>query len=130
MPIHAQVDADSRILKFAIVGDWTTDEMIRVTGEGVRAISGRQGYDVLCDLTRTGRPSTPDEIRQLVLLLADEGSALFGRHAAMVVANVTSYGMMRMLAVHAETIGIEVRIFGDIAEAMRFLRPGQAPATG
>lgn len=118
-----QVDESAKLLRFEIVGDWTTDEMERVTLEGVRAIAGREGYDALCDLTRTGRPSTPDEIRRLVLILTDEGSALQGRQAAMVVGNPTSYGMMRMLSALAEPIGIDVKIFREVDEAMRFLRP-------
>jgi hypothetical protein len=44
----------------------------------------------------------------------------------MVVGNPTSYGMMRMLSAHTEPIGIEVKIFTDLEEAMRFLRPPEA----
>lgn len=123
MPIRAEIDEQHTLLKFEIVGDWTTEDMEQVTLEGVRGIAGREGYDALCDLTRTGRASTPAEIRRLVEILTDEGSALRGRRAAMVVGNPTSYGMMRMLAAHAEPIGIEVKIFSNVEEAMRFLRP-------
>lgn len=123
MPIRAQVDEGAQLLTFEIVGDWTTEEMERITLEGVRAIAGRGGYDVLCDMTRTARASTPAEIRRLVQVLTAEGSALRGRRAAMVVGNPTSYGMMRMLSAHTEPIGIEVKIFTELAEAMEFLRP-------
>ena len=123
MPIRAEIDEREALLKFEIAGDWTTEEMERSTLEGVRAIAGRDGYDALCDLTRTARASTPAEIRRLVQILTEEGSALRARRAAMVVGNPTSYGMMRMLAAHAEPIGIEVRIFTSIEEAMKFLRP-------
>ena len=126
MPIRVQVDEGSQLLRFEIAGDWTTDEMERSTLAGVRAIAGRDGYDALCDLTRTGRVSTPAEIRRLVQILTEEGSALRGRRAAMVVGNPTSYGMMRMLSAHTEPIGIEVKIFTDLEEAMRFLRPPEA----
>lgn len=123
MPIRAEIDEQHALLKFEIVGDWTTEEMEQVTLEGVRGIAGREAYDALCDLTRTGRASTPAEIRRLVEILTEEGSALRGRRAAMVVGNPTSYGMMRMLAAHAEPIGIEVKIFSNVEEAMKFLRP-------
>ncbi|HET9455074.1 MAG TPA: STAS/SEC14 domain-containing protein [Gemmatimonadaceae bacterium] len=123
MPIRSEVDESAQLLMFEIVGDWTTEEMERVTLEGVRAIAGREGYDALCDLTRTGRVSTPAEIRRLVQILTEEGSALRGRRAAMVVGNPTSYGMMRMLSAHTEPIGIEVKIFTQLGEAMKFLRP-------
>lgn len=123
MPIRAEIDERDALLKFEIVGDWTTEEMEQVTLEGVRGIAGRAGYDALCDLTRTGRASTPAEIRRLVQILMEEGSALRGRRAAMIVGNPTSYGMMRMLSALTEPIGIEVKIFSNVAEAMRFLRP-------
>lgn len=127
MPIRFDIDEDRKILRFEVAGDWTTEEMIGVASAGVRSIAGRQEWDALCDLTGTNRASTPDEIRRLVQVLTTEGSALAGRRAAMVVSNPTSYGMMRMLAVHVEPIGIEVQIFRDVAAAMRFLRPDAEP---
>jgi hypothetical protein len=127
MPIRSEIDEGEKILRFHVEGDWTTEDMISVASAGVRSIAGREGWDVLCDITRTNRASTPDEIRRLVQVLAAEGSALRGRRSAMVVSNPTSYGMMRMLAVHAEPIGIEVQIFNDVAAALRYLRPAEQP---
>lgn len=49
MPIRVEVAQDDKLLKFEIVGDWTTGEMEQVTLEGVRGIAGREGYDALCD---------------------------------------------------------------------------------
>ena|SRR5687768_5356570 len=126
MPIRKVVDERAKLLTFEVVGDWTTEEMERTTLEGVRSIAGREGFDAMCDITRTGRASTPAEIRRLVQILTEEGSALRGRRAAMVVGNPTSYGMMRMLSAHTEPIGIEVKVFTDLDEAMRFLRPPEA----
>lgn len=130
MPIRAWVDEDAKLARFEIVGEWTTDEMIESVSATLDAIGERAGFDLLSDHRLTAEPATPDQIRALVSHLTRKGSALVGRRAAVIVGNATSYGMMRMLGVHAERIGIEVAIFSSLPEAMAWLRPSAASQGG
>ena len=128
MPITAWVDEADKLARFEIIGEWTTEEMLRAVSRTLDALGGREGFDLLSDHRLIGKPATPEQIRALVGHLSRTGSALAGRRAAVVVGNAASYGMMRMLGVHAESIGIEVGIFATIPEAMEWLRrtPGHS----
>lgn len=127
MPIKAWIDEDQKLARFEIVGTWTTDEMVVSMNGVLDVIGGRTGFDLLSDHRRIDGPATPEQIRTLVTQLTRKGSALAGRRAAVVVGNEASYGMMRMLGVYTERIGIEVGIFNEIREALRWLhRDGSA----
>lgn len=126
MPIRAWVDEDDKLARFEIVGEWTTGEMIDAVSRTLDEIGERTGFDLLSDNRLTAEPATPEQIRALVSHLTRQGSALIGRRAAVVVGNETSYGMMRMLGVYTERIGIEVGIYSSVADAMRWL--GRDPA--
>lgn len=119
--IDAWVDSDARLIRFRIVGAWTTAEMIAAIQGTLDRIAGQDGYDLVSDHRQIGTPATPEQIRALVRLLAAEGSALRGRRAAVVVSTDASYGMMRMLGAHMDAHGLEISAVRSPEEAMAFV---------
>lgn len=123
LPISFQLDEVEKILHFRVVGEWSTDEMLESVSAGLDAIRGTTGYAVLSDHTGIGSPATPEQISRLVDVLAGT-KELSGCRAAVVVAKPASYGMMRIFSARTEPLGIDLRVFWDRDEALRFLREG------
>ena len=79
-------------------------------------------YVFLSDHRALEEPATPAQV-SLVLQKVSELRGVYERSKwAIVVSSPASYGMMRLLEVHAEKIGLEVEIFRDIAEANKWVR--------
>ena len=119
--IRTQVDHDASIIRFELEGTFETDEMLEALD---RAFAERQAgrvYDVISDNRALTRAATPDQIQALVARLEREGKAAKGMRCAVVVTRDVSYGMMRVLAAHAEPLGIEVKVFRSLDEAIAFI---------
>jgi hypothetical protein len=121
MPIHSDVDHAGQLVRFRIVGEWSTDEMLSAVTSALDILQPGRCYDVLSDHSEIGEPATPEQVRALIRLLAERGSAFLGRRAVMVTASPASYGMMRMLGAHCDGIGLDVHVVWSLEDGMRLL---------
>lgn len=122
MPIRFSLDEQQHLLRFELTGEWDTAEMLAVTHEAYAAASRHHGFDILSDNRGNASPATPEQVRKLAELMVREGAMFSGRRAAIVVDSLASYGMIRVLAARAAPLGLDVRAFFSMDEAMSFLR--------
>jgi hypothetical protein len=121
------LEADRRLVRFEIVGDFTLGEIFDNIGAALTHPEHRPGFDVLSDHIQIGRPITTAELEQVISHLATHAERLRGSHWAIVTRRPASYGMMRMLSAHAARIPLDVEVFQTLAEADEWLkssRPG------
>lgn len=121
MPITVTFDAQRRLIRFTLVGTLETAEMLNAVKSVLAETDGTDGHDVLSDHRELLTPATPEQVRALLDFLARNGNAVRGGRCAVVVNSEASYGMIRMMAARAETLGIEVRPFWKIEDAESFL---------
>jgi hypothetical protein len=114
------------LLRFELNGEWDTAEMLAVTHEAYAAASQHRGFDILSDNRGSARTATPEQVRKLAELMVREGTMFAGRRAAIVVSSQVQYGMIRMLSARAAPLGLEVRPFFTMEEALSFLREPRA----
>lgn len=86
-----------------------------------------EGYDVLSDHRGLVRAVTPDEIVRVLEHIRRSNSPFLGHRWAVVTTAAASYGMMRLMSVHAERLPIEVRIFDSVEAARRWLASRTPP---
>ena len=127
MPIRVNIDRAQRLIRFTVVGELVTSEMLSAVTSALRETEGESAYDILSDHQQIATPATPEQIRELVRLLAKQGEPHNGRRAAVVVSQAASFGMMRMLGARASGIGIDVGVFWTVEDALRFLDRSEAP---
>jgi stage II sporulation SpoAA-like protein len=123
VPVTHTLDDTHRIVRLVLSGTLTTAEMLEALDWAARAVAGRPKYRVLSDHRGVDTPATREQIEAVVAHLGREGSGFHGTRWAVVTINPASYGMIRMLAVLAETIPIEVGIFERVADAEAWLGP-------
>jgi hypothetical protein len=119
--VKIEADHASRLIRLELDGQLETKEMIEAVEEVLRAIGGRPGYDFLSDHRKVTRPATAEQVKAVLARLGEEGDLLKGSKFAVVVGQGASYGMMRLMAVHATDIGVEVGVFWTMEEALAFL---------
>ena len=119
MPISHELDHARRLVRAAVRGDFTADNMLRTVSDAARE-AGEPGWNVLSDHREIGEPATREQLEQLVGHLAVLRRYFQGSRWAVVVARPASYGMMRMLQVLAERVPMTVRVFVDAARAERW----------
>ncbi len=121
MPIEMRVKGAERLVLGKLRGAVGTREMIDAL-DGVVADPGfRPGFDVLSDHREIASPLAPDQLEALLGHLSTLGGSFAGSRWAIVTTAPASYGMMRMLSVLAEPIGLEVRVFREMDEAREWL---------
>jgi hypothetical protein len=121
VPISTAVDHTGRRVRFRLQGTVSTAEILAALGDALRQIKPEVRYDVLSDHRELATPATPEQIKALMIAIEDRGASLHGSRCAVVVATDASYGMMRLMAVHAEGVGIDVGVFRTMKEAEAFL---------
>jgi hypothetical protein len=123
VPIKSDVDHDARLIRFELQGELETAEMLAAVDDVLRRLDGRKGYDFLSDNRQLTKPATPAQIKPLMSRLAAAGDTVTGAQCAVIVGQEASYGMMRLMAAHAEPLGIRVGVFWNMEDALRFLGP-------
>lgn len=121
MPITFQVDRQRRLVRFEASGELRTEEMRQALLGALGALGGETGYAVVSDHRQLVSPATPEQVREMVQILASDGGALRGSRVAMIVAQTASYGMMRMLGAYTGELGIDVGVFWNEQDAWQFL---------
>ena len=127
MPTTVRADPARGMLHLDVRGVLSTGEMVAALDEGEAAFGGHPVRRVLSDHRGVVVASTPVQVAAILDRLGRRGGAFRGARCAVVVAQPASYGMMRMLATHAEQIPMTVQVFWDYDEASRWL---DQPATG
>lgn len=110
-----------RLVRFEVSGQADTTEMLAALDEGVRLMGDARGYDIFSDL-RQAAAVTPQQVRTLLSHMAQGGNVFKGGRCAVVVADEASYGMMRLMTVHASKLDIAVGVFWTKEEALLFLQ--------
>ena len=121
MPVEITADHANRLIRLELEGALDTREMIDGVEEVLRLVGGRSGYDFFSDHRKITQPATAEQIKAVLARLSQDGDVVRGSKFAAVVGQGASYGMMRLMAVHATDIGIEVGVFWTVEEAMTFL---------
>jgi len=127
MMVTTLVDQPARLVRFTVSGTVETPEMLAALDDALRQLEPGVQYNVLSDHRELVRAVTPEQIRVLMDALARRGQALRGCRFGVVVSTDASYGMMRLMAVHAEAIGIQVGVFRKLEEAMAFVAKSATP---
>jgi hypothetical protein len=121
VPIKIEADHANRLIRLKLDGELETREMIEGVENILRELGGRSGYDFLSDHRKITTPATAEQIKAVLARLAEEGDLLKGSKFAAIVGQGASYGMMRLMSVHATEIGVDVGVFWTLEEAHAFL---------
>jgi hypothetical protein len=123
LPVTHELDETHRIVRLELSGTLTTAEMLEALDRASRDVAGRGRYRVLSDHRGVETPATREQIEAVVAHLDREEGVFRGTRWAVVTVTPASYGMIRMLAVLAERIPIEVGIFEGVGDAEAWLGP-------
>jgi len=129
VPITTVVDPKKRLVRFTIRGVMDSDEMLASVDKALAQLDDKGGYDILSDHRLVDKPATPEQVKLLMAHLAVNGQRLRGARCAVIVGNEASYGMMRMMSVRAEQLGIDVGVFRELEAALQFLGPRDTTAS-
>ena len=125
--ITTLVDQSTRLVRFTVSGTVETPEMLAALDDALRQLEPGVKYNILSDLRERSTAETPEQIRVIMDAISVRGQALRGGRCGVVVSTDASYGMMRLMAVHAEAIGIQVGVFRKLEEAVAFVAPSATP---
>jgi hypothetical protein len=124
VPISYTLDREARLIRAAVRGDFTVQDMFACVSGAARE-AGEPGYNVVSDHREIGEPATRGQIEELVQYLAGLRDYFGGARWAVMVSKQASFGMMRMLGVMAERVPMDVRVFFDADHAERWARRGE-----
>jgi hypothetical protein len=119
--IKIEADGTDHLIRMELDGDVDTKQMLEGVEEILRLIDGKRGYDFLSDHRKITTPATAEQIKAVLARLGEEGDLLKGSKFAAIVGHGASYGMMRLMGVHAADLGIEVGVFWNKEDALAFL---------
>ena len=122
MPFRVEIDQQDQIISFALSGTLNTADMMAALDKGFLAATPGLRYAFLSDHRALEEPATSAQVSMVLQKISELRGVYEQSRWAIVVALTASYGMMRLLQVHAEKIGLEVEIFRDLAEANRWVR--------
>ena len=115
------------VLIVTLVGDYGFDEPIKAVAEALADAQFRPGTSLLVDARLSRARRTSEEFRTRATWVASLGSkGLSSRCAIMIAPEPHQIGMARMVATHHELQGLEMSIFNDLEEALRWLSNGNS----
>lgn len=121
MPATHSIDAAAGLVRLKLSGVLSAADMVETVKAVLAELEPGRSYDVLSDHRALEEPASRDQILGLVAFLTRHGTPFHGRRWAVIAAGPASYGMMRLLSVHAEAIPIEVMPFREPREAEAWL---------
>lgn len=112
-PLRADIslDPDRRLLRMRLSGRPGTVAIRRAVAAVLARLGESPGVDVYSDHRDLTAPLDPSQLEVFVAQLDLAARLLRGRRWAVVVGSAASYGMMRMLSVHAQRVPLEVAVF-------------------
>lgn len=127
MPITHRIDRDSGIVYVDVEGSPTTAEMCGAIDRVVTDPDFKVGFGILSDHRGLDSPATTQQVRAILAHISKRKSDFGSIRWAIVVEKAASFGMMRMLSVHAEEIPARVEVFRKVEEASSWLTEGDSP---
>lgn len=127
MPIETHIDQARRRVCVKLWGDFTFEDMRAAISGAAHAAEFEPGFDVLSDHTEIGRAITIPESKELLALMRSLAGRFAGSRWAIVTRRLDSFGMLRLISAHAESVPIEMQVFRDFAEAEAWLAGKAAP---
>lgn len=121
MPITYQIEPDSGDIYVAVTGSFTTEEIISSLSQATAAPQFRPGCNILSDHRQIEIPITPQQLTLMIEHLRLLESKFRFSRWAIVATQPASYGMMRMFAVYAEPLPLEIKVFRDYDAAQNWL---------
>ncbi len=126
MPIGYEVDVERRRLVVSLSGRVSIEEMLDAIRSSVADPRFESGFDVLSDHTKLATPIAPGDVPRVIQCLRSVADKVAGARWAVVAPSAASFGMMRLIGVQAEAVPIEIRVFGEVADAEAWLASGEA----
>ena len=120
MPVTWEIRG--QVLIVTLAGDYGFEEPVRAVQEAIADSAFQRGTSLLVDsrLSKTSRSS--EEFRERARWLASlRDKGLSSRCAVVIGPEAHQFGMARMAATHHDLQGLELEIFTDLDEAVRWL---------
>ena len=121
MPIKYHIDAQKRLIIAEVTGEISYSDIFQTITNSVHDPAFRKGFNVLSDHRGIVRVITTDQVEQTINLLKSYSDRLRNAKWAIVTRKPASYGMMRLLSVHAQSIPMEVKVFRNYDAASDWL---------
>lgn len=121
MPIDVEVNKGDKLVCRTVTGMSSIDEMIASIQATLQHPDYRPGMRDLTDLREHVHKATRQDIERLAQWIIGHAEEVPSTKAAVVVSNMVSYGMTRMLQMHLDELPSEIAVFYDIDEAKRWL---------
>ena len=128
MPISYRIDTQDERIIVNLTGSVSLEEIFDTIKNALRDPAFKPGFNVLSDHRGVDRVITPGELESTVSLLIEFAGLLRETKWAIVTVKPASYGMMRMLEVHAERIPMKVKVFKEMDAAEHWLSSSDTPA--
>ena len=126
MPFRVEIDQQDQIISFSLSGTLRTTDMLDALDKGFLAATPGLRYAFLSDHQALEEPATSAQVTMALQKISERRGVYERSRWAIVVSSPASYGMMRLLQVHAEKIGLEVEIFRELVAAHHWVRhPGR-----
>ena len=121
MPITYKINAQKKRVTVELTGTNTLEEIFTTIKNALQDPDFRPGFNVLSDHRQVDRVITSSELESTVNLLIEYAGQLSKTKWAIVTLKPASYGMMRMLEVHAERVPMKVKVFKEMDAAEHWL---------
>ena len=126
MPIHFKVNKEKHQIEANLSGVVTIAEMLETINKSIQHPDFEPGFNILSDHCDVEKVITLEQVESTINLLMAYSDRLKKSKWAIVTSKPASYGMMRLLSVHAEKIPLLVRVFKDHKTAGRWLASGMS----
>ncbi len=127
MPIESYIDEARKRVVARVRGDFTFTDIVETLERNLGDPRWRPGFDVLSDHTEVGEPITPSQARRMVVRLGALSDLLTGSRWAIVTTKLASYSMMKVIALMAEQVPMEIEVFTSLEEAEAWLVSTEGP---
>ena len=121
MAIDTTVDKRRRLVIRVAHGEINAEQVLASIQETLNHPDYGPGFKSLTDLRGIKASGNVDDVKAVGRMIVEQGPKLTGGRAAVVVSDMLSYGMMRMLQGYTGKSPLEIRVFYDIDEAKDWL---------
>jgi len=120
MPVTWEIR--SQVLIVTLVGDYSFDEPVLAVNEAIADSGCQTGTSLLIDARFSKTSRSSEDFRERAKWLASlQDKGLSSRCAVVIGPEPHQFGMARMAATHHGLQGLDMEIFTDMGEALRWL---------